>query len=571
MCNEAKIGRSIIVRRRRGICLATDDKSFDVLILGAGESAEKALEAVNEKGQKALLINMDPTQLITLICQKNKSHRESEASNDSYQLILDKQTISTATMESTTFVLQARPLEEINQESSVAEEFTDLDESHSTDSSMDDATHTEFISEMELEDKRDYNTLNAKDYSVPFTGLNENSNSDEMYYETSFNDVEEEEELFGSKPFSSFSFGIDPSIEEPLPEQMLSEEKEESPTTSTQNTEVEDMEELEANIIASKQQFKYSNSDPFDVSIVNSEKQPDSDSEQHSNNLQDSSSDSEENNFAKNDIIIGSTLLGQRNLLWDNTPLRKKRSLSEGTLLGNQIFSKQLQEQEARFKELEEEANKTEEQQSHSHQKMNNLMKEFGIPNTDPAMDHESSTEELEVVERDSYRKHITRMKKEESPTSHLPDHLKNLIKVDLPSHKTNPYLNNVSAKQTADIYSMESIGSRRRSRAQKKSRLFANLQLAKPEPTNLKPETTTPPIPEKEQTMESESPNSLSTQSSDQLKRDDIEFEDIYGGYSSLEDFLTPQGNRKRQEMDQVEKRKIALRGLHNLINNLG
>lgn len=60
---------------------------------------------------------------------------------------------------------------------------------------------------------------------------------------------------------------------------------------------------------------------------------------------------------------------------------------------------------------------------------------------------------------------------------------------------------------------------------------------------------------------------------SSDSLKRDTIEFEDAYGGYESWEEFLTPfsQNNRKRQEMDEIEKRKIALRGLHSLINNLG
>ncbi|TCS95489.1 hypothetical protein [Hazenella coriacea] len=63
------------------------------------------------------------------------------------------------------------------------------------------------------------------------------------------------------------------------------------------------------------------------------------------------------------------------------------------------------------------------------------------------------------------------------------------------------------------------------------------------------------------------------SPETNDSLKRDNIEFEDAYGGYRSWEEFLTPfsQNNRKRQEIDQIEKRKIALRGLHSLINNLG
>jgi hypothetical protein len=60
-------------------------------------------------------------------------------------------------------------------------------------------------------------------------------------------------------------------------------------------------------------------------------------------------------------------------------------------------------------------------------------------------------------------------------------------------------------------------------------------------------------------------------TQGTEPLKRDTIEFEEPFG--NNWEDFLHPypQGNRKRQELDKIEKRKIALRGLHNLINQLG
>ncbi|MBD1371982.1 hypothetical protein IC620_06365 [Hazenella sp. IB182357] len=58
----------------------------------------------------------------------------------------------------------------------------------------------------------------------------------------------------------------------------------------------------------------------------------------------------------------------------------------------------------------------------------------------------------------------------------------------------------------------------------------------------------------------------------SEKLKSDQIEFEDAFG-YSSFEEFITPfsENSRKRQEIDQIEKRKMALRGLHNLINHLG
>lgn len=49
-------------------------------------------------------------------------------------------------------------------------------------------------------------------------------------------------------------------------------------------------------------------------------------------------------------------------------------------------------------------------------------------------------------------------------------------------------------------------------------------------------------------------------------LKQDHIEFEDPYG--QSYEEFMEPFHNEQDK---QLERRKLALRGLHNLINNLG
>ncbi|SFS37288.1 hypothetical protein [Marininema halotolerans] len=56
--------------------------------------------------------------------------------------------------------------------------------------------------------------------------------------------------------------------------------------------------------------------------------------------------------------------------------------------------------------------------------------------------------------------------------------------------------------------------------------------------------------------------------QNSTELKRDSIDIEDPYG--QSYEDLLEPFAQNNPQS-EQLEKRKIALRGLHNLINNLG
>lgn len=53
-----------------------------------------------------------------------------------------------------------------------------------------------------------------------------------------------------------------------------------------------------------------------------------------------------------------------------------------------------------------------------------------------------------------------------------------------------------------------------------------------------------------------------------DSLKKDDISIEDPFG--QSFDDFYEPFSGENPQD-EQLEKRKLALRGLHNLINNLG
>jgi hypothetical protein len=149
------------------------------------------------------------------------------------------------------------------------------------------------------------------------------------------------------------------------------------------------------------------------------------------------------------------------------------------------------------------------------------------------------------------------------------------------------------------DIFPLEPFSSRRRN---KKSRLFSTLESTIPNPI-VQPSTT--PKQEKsfsnliqdsiihheleEKPAKTINPESMEMEdfldqneednenvemnSDNNLKIDNIEFEEPYG-YNSFEDFFPSFSNsndRKRQEMDKIEKRKIALRGLHNLINNLG
>ncbi|WP_028778266.1 hypothetical protein [Shimazuella kribbensis] len=147
------------------------------------------------------------------------------------------------------------------------------------------------------------------------------------------------------------------------------------------------------------------------------------------------------------------------------------------------------------------------------------------------------------------------------------------------------------------EVFPLEPFSSRRRN---KKSRLFSSLEATIPNPivqpsnTNKTDKSFSSLIQESiihhdseqtpTKTAESESLEDVDKEyqeeqhdhietSSDNLKIDNIEFEEPYG-YNSFEDFFPSFSNsndRKRQEMDKIEKRKIALRGLHNLINNLG
>ena len=62
-----------------------------------------------------------------------------------------------------------------------------------------------------------------------------------------------------------------------------------------------------------------------------------------------------------------------------------------------------------------------------------------------------------------------------------------------------------------------------------------------------------------------------LEQSSSAPLKREAIQLEDPYG-YNAWEDIMPfSKGKENQSALDESEKRKIALRGLRNLINNLG
>ncbi|MDR6225373.1 hypothetical protein [Desmospora profundinema] len=95
----------------------------------------------------------------------------------------------------------------------------------------------------------------------------------------------------------------------------------------------------------------------------------------------------------------------------------------------------------------------------------------------------------------------------------------------------------------------------------------------ARKEETRPERESSSPPKRDGQQSfMNQEAARHIlrnTTQSSQEqgLKRDSIDIEDPYG--QSYEDFMEPFHGSSQDQ--QLEKRKLALRGLHNLINNLG
>lgn len=70
---------------------------------------------------------------------------------------------------------------------------------------------------------------------------------------------------------------------------------------------------------------------------------------------------------------------------------------------------------------------------------------------------------------------------------------------------------------------------------------------------------------------IEREQARKILEQSSNPLKREAIQLEDPYG-YNAWEDIMPfSKGKQSTSELDASEKRQLALRGLRNLINNLG
>lgn len=652
--------------------MSTEEKNFDVLILGAGENALKALESVQANGQTALWIDMDQNSLMTLICQKNRSSSTTWDDEELYQVFVDKQTITTTEIESTTFVFQAKPalpkphFEEFEIGSPLV---LDTPDEEVPTELIEEKPENPFISfPTQTEDPILSSTV-SKEESSSLGNIDESSSS---AFLLPSNQEEEHEE---SSAVSTFLFRSDlieehtktESLENSIETDVSLDEQDEQDEQDDEETVIEEDNSLfvfpqfysgelsisdppsDSASVQTEEPLELVSMDQQNLEEMTEPEESANQEEIESSTVQNAGISEEKEevleadiredspktfSIPKRDVVIGSSLLGQKSLLWNQKESSTKKPLIKESLLGNQIFEKLLaNDPDTKNKDQSEPHESSSKMESSSIQASSSIENEESSSSSiqiqiDPveekvqkespvysSLESPSSTvEELEStetltnfkVEKQDDKSHLNKLSLPQINT----DHLKDLIKADLPSQQqpsnneskpslAKPNLTRPSqpkpsiAKQNltkpsqpkpepkrSEVTPIEPFTSRRRSRANKKSRLFANIEPFK-EPTlskeavsksteaseTIQPPKKVPPIQPEDDF------NFLESSTNDQLKRDDIEFEDAYGGYSSWEEFLTPfsQGNRKRQEMDKLEKRKLALRGLHNLINNLG
>ncbi|WP_044641416.1 hypothetical protein [Risungbinella massiliensis] len=673
--------------------MSNEEKNFDVLILGAGENALKALESVQANGQTALWIDMDQNSLMTLICQKNRSSSTTWDDEELYQVFVDKQTITTTEIESTTFVLQTKPalaksqFEEIEIGSPLV--LDTLDEELPIESAHEKNTANPFISFPTHTEDSNLHATDSKIESSSTKHIEESSSSAFLL------DPHQEEQTKESSAVSTFLFHSDlleeqmetKSVENSIKTEESLDQQEIQETVAEEDNSLFVFPQFYSGELSISESKSESSSVQLDVTLdqANDSEQENIDdtaeSEEHEKQEEVESPTvqevvlMEENDevleadiredptqtfsLPKRGVVIGSSLLGQKSLLWNQRETSNKKPLIKESLLGNQIFEKLLakdpeEKNEQNSKPLEsssvmenstiQDSSSIEHKESSSSSIQNHIAPietEVTKESPIPSLSLESSANDLEELETSETSIHskikkqddTSRLKKLSIPQTKT-DELKNLIKADLPSQQkaskidvkpnqskpsqskpsqskpsqskpsqskpsqskpsqskpsqSKPSQSKPSMTESiqpeakhSEVTPIEPFSSRRRSRANKKSRLFANIEsFTKPTisktPLTQDPESSATIHPPKK--IESIYPEDEfdfleSSTTSDQLKRDDIEFEDAYGGYSSWEEFLTPfsQGNRKRQEMDKLEKRKLALRGLHNLINNLG
>ncbi|TCP70249.1 hypothetical protein [Baia soyae] len=559
-------------------------EQYDVIILGSREKAEQAIRASEQQGQKVLLIDLDLHVTTSLICQETLSSNTSLSKD--HKIVAHKQEVHTPLHKTTTFVFQT--------------ELVTMEQV-----SYDEATEDIFLSDEDLTSFGEPDVVPTQ----PTVSLGYIEVNDDL-------ELKVEDDYFD--PIEEFDPTLEASSIEVLSE---SESQPVIPETDSSLKQPEDQPAL-------FQQEEPSIIEDQDDSISATKNQPES--------------------------ILPSLLWNRENSLKDR--LTRENSVTPAVLqssLTSHLFERIQQPDQKTQADLNTDLGES----RPSKVEPDTSVESESIPDLElttaehESMEMETPSESLEDTNQDhdtefvfsfqeaskepnrAYKERDIRLRKKFSQSrsrNSSPDPFDFFSKETEPVSGGNESVEPVEVEaskplKTSKLVSLTLLekpkdtqthtttpledepvttdtpfAPRRRSRTQKKSRLFQNIDLNASKDSSKEP---------KKKSLETKGDNSpfdlfsfspegdLSTgksshhvdkkllhekendlnpftpqQQNNGLKADEIEFEDAYG-YNSWEEFLTPisQNNRKRQELDQIEKRKLALRGLHNLIDNLG
>lgn len=505
---------------------------YDVIVIGTGEKTKSTAEALREQGQQVMYIELTPEMLATMVCHHPKKTNsssqefETEKENDPMKtkIHLQKQTMQTSTGEIITYTFHVEEsvditeVEQLEVEDHIDEDNLSKDHAYlyqPTDS------NEQNIEPIELELLDDYNTndvIDAEimDETITYYEEDSNANLDEMdhiLYEIDDQPIEENHETI------DFTEEVTPTIEDESDSEEYQQNSVHSlthslkPSTLSQQREREH--ELREKLIRRKGKTETTN-------LLTGDYQ-DRESFEESDSMQTVYDKQEKNHIDRSAFL--QSVLNKPSFSPRESRLRKRLSFKPKT--------QPLPETE-KTAVSDHSTDSQRSQSSPTIQEKKNHLKKQKVYSFEPF----SSRRRARVHKKNRMLTTVERFKPTPKPIKQIEE--------QHDSFTQDNYENQDLSFQQA--YMEESSSSQLISNSDEHFNAYESTQMDSD--STIQPETT-----------------------ADNLKKDTIEMEDPYGEYNSFEDFLPPysQNNRKRQEMDEIEKRKIALRGLHNLINNLG
>ncbi|MCH5585045.1 hypothetical protein MK805_08685 [Shimazuella sp. AN120528] len=601
------------------------DHEFDTVVLGFDDKSKETVETLKKEGKRVLYIPIDPQMMITMMAQKRVHTTESNETITHLQI--QQHQMQTSFQNTTTYLLQ--PIVQMYDSETIEEQMNNQEEEviemdlHIT---SEDNTENEIVLQDEVEAEKvafTFADVDSEETKEKVEEPTETSSptSEELEEEIEENhDISEEESIDEQEILEeedkTFSFPIiTPLAKESslIDNRMLGIRRNKYP--GLQRNEKNG---LSSSMISSYHLFnpiRIEEEEQIEEKQENQNELETNQDEQTTDNMEIESEShivpkpnffDDKNNF----IFHGPPPINQTtNLEQENIELSKTNS-SDNSMDQDEQNEQEIAEQLAQTPLMKQ--NKLPDMdelllQSH-------LEESSSIPEEKTEKKEEVITEATEIQSEDENEDSIDETDKTSAHTLVLNRDIR--LRKKFSFHKlhqettSNPIVKEVNQEKLAndqtdeeqtkkpDVFPLEPFSSRRRN---KKSRLFSSLESAIPNPI-VQPSSTSKPeksfssliqesliqpdiedesikttksdpsanvIPSEE---EETNADTIET-TSDNLKIDNIEFEEPYG-YNSFEDFFPSFSNsndRKRQEMDKIEKRKIALRGLHNLINNLG